>query len=319
MQTRKALVEGAAPAAAVVAGAVTYGILAVDPWPHSPLNAFLAAFGRANTAAWPIQIVWYLAAVAMVGLALWPVRRSSQLICGLAAAYWAWIGIAYFAWLMPDMHFSGLWAAVFTLQAVLLVAAGVVRSDLVIRPRKDVASGLGAVFIAYALIAYPLIGLTGGHPLRTLPLLGVSPCVSVVFFFGLMLWARPPAPKYLLLVPLAWALGAAPPDLARGVTADYGMLITALITVSLIVWRDRASFPAWQTVTAGLLLALMIAWSGHEDVLMGLAFVLVAVTLVQAIKGGSLLPHARPVSPTRPGRLKVSWRQTRRDSQPCDP
>jgi hypothetical protein len=111
----------------------------------------------------------------MVGLALWPVRRAAPLICALATAYFAWIGIAYFTWLMPGMHFSLLWAAVFTLQAILLAIAGVVRSDLVIRPRKDLVSGLGAVFIAYALIGYPLIGLAGGHALRTLPVLGCRP------------------------------------------------------------------------------------------------------------------------------------------------
>jgi Family of unknown function (DUF6064) len=60
-----------------------------------------------------------------------------------------------------------------------------------------------------ALIAYPFIGLASGHALRTLPVLGVSPCATVVFFFGLLLWAQPPAPKYVLLVPLTWALGAA--------------------------------------------------------------------------------------------------------------
>ena len=305
MQTRRVFTAGTGLAAAALATAVTYYIRAVHPWPHTPLNAFLATFGRANAAVWPMQIVWYLAALAMVGLALWPVRRSSQLICALAAAYLAWIGIAYFAWLMPGMHFSLPWAAVFTLQAVLLVVAGVMRSDLVIRPRKDVASGLGAAFIAYALIGYPLIGLAGGHALRTLPVLGLSPCVTVVFFFGL-LWARPPAPKYVLLVPLAWALGAAPPDLARGVVADYGMLVTALITAGLIIWRDRASSPAWQSVTAGLLLALMIAWSGHEDVLMGLAFVLVALTLAQAITGHPQPPQALPIPPSRPGKLKIS-------------
>jgi hypothetical protein len=43
-------------------------------------------------------------------------------------------------------------ATVFTLQAVLLVVAGIVRRDLVIRPRWDLASGLGAVFISSALI-----------------------------------------------------------------------------------------------------------------------------------------------------------------------
>jgi len=306
MHNRKTLAEGAALAAAVVAAAITYGILAIHPYPHSPLNEFLATLGRANAAVWPMQIVWYLAAVAIAGLALWPVRRSSQLICVLAAAYFAWIGIAYFAWQMPGMHYSSLWAAVFTLQAVLLVVAGVLRSDLVIRPRWDLASGVGAVFIVYSLIGYPLVGLAGGHPLRTLPVLGMSPCVTVVLFFGLLLWARPPAPKYVLLLPLAWALGAAPPDLGRGIIPDYGMLVAALITAGLIIWRDRASSPAWQSVTAGLLLALMIAWSGHEDVLMGLAVILVAMTLAQAIKSHRRPPQARPIPPGQPGQLKMS-------------
>jgi len=306
MHTRKDLTEGAAMAAAVIAAAVTYAILAVHPWPASPLSQFLATFGRASAAVWPMQIVWYLAAVAIVALALRPVRRSSQLICVLAAAYFAWVGIAYFAWQMPGMHYSWLWATVFTLQAVLLVVAGVARSDLVIRPSWDLASGLGAVFIAYALIGYPLVGVLEGHALRVVPVFGVSPCASVIFFFGLLLWAAPPAPAYVLLLPLAWSLGAAPPDLARGVAADYGMLIAALITAGLIIWRDRASFPAWQTVTAALLLALMIAWSGHEDVLAGLAVVLVAVMLVQAIKGHSRPPHTRPIPSAQPGKLTVS-------------
>lgn len=132
---------------AAVAVAVTYGIYAVHPWQqHTPLNQFLATFGRANAAAWPMQIVWYLAALAMVGLALWPVRRS-QLICALAAAYFAWIGIGFFAWLMPGVSLSGVWATLFTLQAVLLVVAGVVRRDLVIRPQWGLTSVLGAAFI----------------------------------------------------------------------------------------------------------------------------------------------------------------------------
>ncbi len=73
MHVRRGVAEGAAVAAAAVAVAVTYGIYAVHPWQGSaPLNQFLAAFGRADTTAWPMQIVWYLAAVTMAGLALWP-------------------------------------------------------------------------------------------------------------------------------------------------------------------------------------------------------------------------------------------------------
>ena len=57
------------------------------------------------------------------------------------------------------------------------------------------------------------------------------------------LCAVPPTPAYVLLLPLTWALGAAPPDLARGVAADYGMLVAPLITAGLIVWRDCAASP----------------------------------------------------------------------------
>ena len=102
----------------------------------------------------------------------------------------------------------------FTLQAVLLAAADIARRDLVIRPRWDLSSGLGGMFIAYALIGYPLVGVLGGHALRVVPLFGFTPCATVTFFFGLLLWAVPPAPKYLLLVPLAWALNAAPHNMA---------------------------------------------------------------------------------------------------------
>ncbi|HTT55103.1 MAG TPA: DUF6064 family protein [Streptosporangiaceae bacterium] len=303
MHNRQEWAEGSGLAVALLALLVTYGLFLVHPWPHTPLNQFLAMFGRNNAAVWPAQIVWYAVALAVVGLALRAGRRSSQLACLLAAAVFAWIGIAYFVWLNPGMNLSWAWAAVFSLQAALLLVAGVARSDLVFRPRRDPSSVLGAVFISYALIVYPVIGLLGGHALRTVPAFGLAPCATVTFFFGLLLWARPPAPKYLLLMPLAWALVAAPPDLARGVAADYGMLVVAVITAALIIWRDRTA--TRQTVTAGLLLALMIGWSGHDNVVIGLALVLVGATLAQAIRGRSLPPQPPQLPPLPREKLEV--------------
>jgi hypothetical protein len=43
------------------------------------------------------------------------------------------------------------------------------------------------------------------------------------------------------------------------------MLVAAVIATGLIIWRDRASGPAWQSVTAGLLFAVMIALSGPDN------------------------------------------------------
>jgi hypothetical protein len=65
-----------------------------------------------------------------------------------------------------------------------------------------------------------------------------------------------------------------------GHAADFGMALVGVITVGLIIWRDRTS--SWQTVVGGVLLAVMIAFTSHDDLMIGTAFVL---TLAQAIRG----------------------------------
>jgi hypothetical protein len=285
-----------------------YVLFLVHPVTHPPLDVFLTTvFGRGNAMIWPMQLVWYASAVAMVGLALWPVHRSTQIICALAAAYLAWIGIVFFGVVdSGGVSLAWLWAVAFILEAILFLVAGLVRRDLVFAPRFDrwdLASALGAIFIAYALVGYPIIGLLGGHPLSALPLFGLAPCVTVIFAFGLLLWARSPAPLYLLPILLAWALNAAPGNLAMGHAADFVLIPVGVITALVILWRDRRS--TWQTVVSGLLLALMIVFSEHDDVLLGLALILVAVTLTQAVRGSPQRPRLDPLlaaeqAPNRP-------------------
>src|SRR6266487_1547854 len=140
---RRLSVKAIGLAPALVATVAMYVFIIVHPQEHTSLAAFLAMFERGNVAIWPMQLVWYASAAAIVGLALWPMRRASQLICLLAAAYFAWIGIAYFGVLFSGTHVawvSGLWAAAFTLEGILLLVAGIVRRDLVFTPRWDLTS-----------------------------------------------------------------------------------------------------------------------------------------------------------------------------------
>jgi hypothetical protein len=193
------------------------------------------------------------------------------------------------------MNLASLWAATFAVEGALFVVLGIVRQDLVIRPSRDVASVIGGVFIVYAIVAYVILGLLGGHRFGTLPTPGLAPCPSVTFCFGLLLWAKPPVPLALLPLPLAWALTAAPPDLATGVVADIGMLIAGVTAAVMILWRGRTSR---HTVVAGLLLAVAIAWSGHDNVLIGLATLLMIAVLTREFRphpprsSTSLLPTA---------------------------
>jgi hypothetical protein len=297
MRVRRLSIEWIGLAAAVVASIVMYVLLIVSPVAHEPLNVFLTTvFGRGNAAIWPMQLVWYASAAAMIGLAFWPRRLASQLICLLAAAVFAWVGIVFFGVIDSGMT---IWVVAFLLEAILLLVAGLVRRDLVFAPRWNLSGVLGTVFMCYALVAYPIIEMLGGQPLRESPLFGLAPCVTVFFAFGLLLWARPPLPKYVLLLPLAWALQAAPSNLAMGHVADFPLILVGAVTAAVIIWRDRTS--SWQTVVAGLLLTWMIVWSGHDVELIGTALILVAVTLAQTIWGNAHRLHASRLPQPGPG------------------
>ena len=205
-------------AAALVATVVMYVFFIVHPQ-NTPLVAFLAMFERGNAAVWPMQLVWYASAAAIVGLALWPIRRASQLICLLAAAYLAWVGIAYFGVLFSGTHVAWVPGSG-PLPSSLRRSYSWSRASCAATSCRSAlfpGLGAGAVFILYTLVAYPIIGLLGGQPLGSLPVFGLAPCPTVIFAFGLLLWARPPSPKYLLLIPLAWGLGAGPGGMATGI------------------------------------------------------------------------------------------------------
>jgi hypothetical protein len=51
-----------------------------------------------------------------------------------------------------------------------------------------------------------------------------------------------------------------------------------VITALVILWRD------WRSVVSGLLLALMVVFIGQDVELLGLALILVVVTLIQAVR-----------------------------------
>jgi hypothetical protein len=118
---------------------------------------------------------------------------------------------------------------------------GVVRGELVFRRRSGISGAVGWAAIAYAVAVYPLIGAALGHGWPESPLLGMAPCPTTIFTFGLLLLAAPPLPRGLLVIPLAWAVLAPPAAMARGVYEDAGLLLAGILTVVLVLVRDRHS------------------------------------------------------------------------------
>jgi hypothetical protein len=204
---------------------------------------FLGMFEAYNQAIWPAQVLAYVLGLAAVGLLVWRPRFSDPLIAGVLALFWAWIGAAFLLVAMRTIDAGPgplVFGAAFLLQAVLWLVAGGLRESLRFDPRLTPFSAVGWALVGYALVVYPLLGPAMGHVYPRQPMFGVAPCPTVIFTFGLLLLTARRVPKYVLIVPFAWAVtsGISAP-LNFGIFEDLGLVAAGVIGTALLIWRDR--------------------------------------------------------------------------------
>jgi hypothetical protein len=96
----------------------------------------------------------------------------------------------------------------------------------------------GWALIAYALIAYPLLGHAFGHRYPALPTFGL-PCPTTIFTFGVLLLAA--APRALFVVPLAWSAIGSVAAFRLGVVQEYGLLAAGLIGLAAVLQPSRTA------------------------------------------------------------------------------
>lgn len=98
---------------------------------------------------------------------------------------------------------------------------------------------IGLIFMAYAMIIYPLLGTLAGHVWPQSPMFGVAPCPTTIFTFGLLLLSRTPIPKSLLIIPLLWSVIGLSAAMNFGILEDFGLLLAGLSGTAMIIIRNR--------------------------------------------------------------------------------
>ena len=154
---------------------------------------FAGVFADYNTAVWPAQVVAYH---------------------GL-----------FFARINPAALAFG---ALFVVQGVLFLIAGVVKHRLVFAHSAGFASAVGWALVVYAGVLYPLLGQWSGHVYPAQPTFGITPCPVTLFSFGVLLLTSAPVPRWLLIIPLAWSLVGGSAAFALGVPQDWPLLFSGL-------------------------------------------------------------------------------------------
>ncbi|WP_372619821.1 DUF6064 family protein [Falsiroseomonas sp.] len=204
---------------------------------------FFAVFAAYNAAIWPAQAVALLLGAGTVALALRGGGAAARLVPAALAAMWIWTGLGYhllhFAAINPAARLFG---AAFLLQGGLLLLAAVRRGGLPFGPPRGWRGVFGLALVAYAALVYPLLGRLAGHEWSDLPAFGVTPCPVTIFTFGILLLAEAPVPRWLLAVPLLWAVIGGSAAVLLAVPQDWLLLVGGL-AAGAVMLRQRRGHP----------------------------------------------------------------------------
>ncbi|MBI4765865.1 MAG: hypothetical protein HY787_14915 [Deltaproteobacteria bacterium] len=167
-------------------------------------------------------------------------RLSARIISGILALFWIWMGlfyhIIYFSVINPVAKVFGFF---YILQGLLFLFFGMILGKLSFRFTLKPVPIIGACFILYAMVVYPLLGLSFGHSYPRAPLFGVTPCPTTIFTFGLLLWATEGVPVYLLIIPLFWSFLGISAAVTLRVPQDYGLLVAGVLGMVLILVQNQ--------------------------------------------------------------------------------
>ena len=204
--------------------------------PFSP-EQFFDVFERYNNAVWPAQIILNLLGVSAILLAVKRIPASDKLISLILGVLWIWTGTAYhlsfFVAINPAAY---AFAVLCLIQALLFLWFGVFKSRLEISFRADLYGLIGALFLLYALILYPLLGAASGHVFPRTPSFGL-PCPTTIFTFGLLFWADRALPKSILILPFIWSITGSSAAFTMGVYEDAGLLVSGVAALALLAFR----------------------------------------------------------------------------------
>jgi len=213
---------------------------------------FVEVFTRYNAAIGLAPLLAYALATASVYFAIRPRPWSDRFIGLSLAGMWAFTGIGYhlmsFSAISPAAWFFG---ALFVVQAVCFAAASLRGRLRFVFNGREFRTRMGLAMVAFSTIAYPLIGLASGHGYPDGPAFGVTPCPLVIFTFGLLLFTDRSMPKYLVAIPLAWALLGSTAAISLGIREDAGLLVAGVLaTISLLARKPVRTLGARERLAA---------------------------------------------------------------------
>lgn len=203
------------------------------------IEQFLEVMANYNISVWPMQIILNLLALVAIVLSFKKINAGDKINSAILSFFWLWIGVMYHL-----IHFTSinnaayLFGMLFIIQGIIFIYAGIIKPNLSFKFELNWYAWVGALFILYALLIYPLLGYLFGHVYPKSPTFGL-PCPTTIFTFGLLLWTNKRVPKYVIIIPFIWALIGTGAAVNLTIYEDYGLFLAGVLGLIFIIIRDR--------------------------------------------------------------------------------
>jgi hypothetical protein len=200
-------------------------------------DQILSTFEAYNLEIWPMQAVAYLLGIVALFFAVKRTQGSSRIVWAILSFLWVWTGLVFCMFYFGPVFTPGYVMGVLMIIQGAVLFAGAMQPKVTFHCDPSLYSVMGILFIAYAMIGYPLVGHFLGHSYpRTLPF-GLVPCPTTAFTFGLLMLADVKVPKHLLVIPVLFAIGGVVP-VSRGILEDVGLLVVGVLGTVMILYKD---------------------------------------------------------------------------------
>lgn len=203
---------------------------------------FLGVFMQYNTAVFPFQIVILLMGFgALYLLHSKKLNRNKSIGC-ILGFLWLWIGVAYHIRFFTDINQAAyVFGALFITEGLLLLICAF-RNKLNFSNSLSGLNMAGYILIIYGLVIYPILCLMLERELVKTIALGL-PCPSSIFTLGFFMLLDEKAPKYLFIIPFAWAVIGLSAAINLGIYQDFIMIVAAVMgCISRINKRKNIAF-----------------------------------------------------------------------------
>ena len=201
------------------------------------IEEFLLVLENYNLAIWPFQIFAYIFIVLVIFFSIKPTNYSSKIVLAILSFFWLFTGIVFcFLYWAPSHIFGYIFGIFCVLQGIMFLYS-IIKSNIKIGSQDITYTVIGILFVLYSIIGYQIFGYYLGHIYPKFFAVGLVPCPTTIFTFGIFLIINKKIPIKYFIIPLMVSLGG---FLAayKGIYEDVGLAIVGILGTILMIRRD---------------------------------------------------------------------------------